>query len=178
MNYPKQPGSYILTHVPTGMFYVGSSGNIAERMKNHRKELVKGRHHAVALQAVFTSWLDIHVNFVVAQTREEALEQEQIALNLVHGHANCCNTSKSAYFSSEHLHSRKASLKSAETRRGRTASREVVERQAAGRSKRVLIDDIEYPSVKSAASALGVTPGAVVQGLKNGTQRHQTWRYL
>lgn len=178
MDYDRKPALYILTHTPTGVFYVGSTGDLRHRLIKHLHALKWGKHRSRLLQQKFTSWEDIHVEFRYMDSKEIALDFEQNMLNLVHGLPGCANASKCARNNYEFFSSPESRKKSGLTRRGRRLSKEVIEKQSAGRSKQVSIDGVEYPSVKAAAEALGVTPGAITQGLKHGTKRHESWRYL
>jgi len=52
MNHPNLnlSGIYAITHLPSGLYYVGSSIKIAKRWREHQCALRKGTHHAPRLQ--------------------------------------------------------------------------------------------------------------------------------
>lgn len=49
-------GVYVITCIPTGRFYVGSSENIAKRKHRHLRDLRRGKHHNDFLQRVFNKY--------------------------------------------------------------------------------------------------------------------------
>lgn len=49
MSIPKTPGVYVITH-NDGREYIGSSKDVATRIRTHKCELRKGRHHSPTLQ--------------------------------------------------------------------------------------------------------------------------------
>lgn len=95
-SYPQQPASYILVHKPTDMFYIGSTRNLAKRIRDHRHYLETNTHHCRKLLEVFTSWDDIEVRFNPFDDVEDARDEEQLLLD---NHANrglCCNVATNA----------------------------------------------------------------------------------
>lgn len=189
MRYRSLPAVYMLTHVPSGVFYVGSTKGLSRRMKCHRRSLIDQRHHAKELQKCFTGWEDIQVDFTYVETLEVARSLEQGLLNLMFGRPGCSNKSKSAYYNTvasegdykrdvSGMHSPESRKKMGMTRRGRSIPPETLRKQIEGRSKRVSLDGIEYPSAKAAAEALGLSQSAITWGLKYGGKKHANWRYV
>lgn len=88
-----QTGYYILTHIPSGMFYVGSTVNLDKRLRRHRSELLKGFHANKKLQEVYTDWLDIKIETYPTKSFDEAREKEQELLDRYIGTRFCCNVS-------------------------------------------------------------------------------------
>ena len=70
---------YVIMHIATGRKYVGSTGSIAIRWKNHRNKLNGGTHHARHLQAAWNrygpdafAWIVIeHVQLDRLEDREQ-----------------------------------------------------------------------------------------------------------
>lgn len=77
MKIENLPAKYVLTHVPTGVTYIGSTKDLKTRLQDHRVKLDGGRHYCKALQAVYTSWSDISVNITYTEDRNHALSLEQ-----------------------------------------------------------------------------------------------------
>lgn len=70
-------GTYTLTHVKSGRFYVGSSGDVKKRLDRHWSELRSGKHHCRPLQEIWNNGGDLAVAVIETDTREEAYELEQ-----------------------------------------------------------------------------------------------------
>lgn len=87
---------YILTHKPTGVFYVGSTKNLRTRLIDHRVKLDGGKHYAKALQDVYRSWDEISVEHTECRDDAAALRMEQDALKKYHGHRLCANRRRGA----------------------------------------------------------------------------------
>lgn len=94
--FPREPGCYIINHIPTGKFYIGSSNNLYKRHKNHDSYLKRGVHHRAELQSLYDIDDDIHVEYVVTATRDEAYELEQRELDRLLDDPNCLNIGTSA----------------------------------------------------------------------------------
>lgn len=70
------PGVYILTHKPTGVFYIGSSGSMKKRVWHHLFHLKRGNHYSKKIQDVFTNESDMDVFYYITTDREEAYVEE------------------------------------------------------------------------------------------------------
>ena len=77
----KQCGAYILTHVDTGIFYVGSTRNFYNRKKEHLHLLKNDKHHSRVLQKVYRDNQNISYQFFPTETREDAFDLEQKLLD-------------------------------------------------------------------------------------------------
>lgn len=162
------PAVYVMTHVPTGHFYVGSSRSLGHRLNSHKSQLTKGIHSSHKLQEVFTTWDDIHVEFRETSTKEEALELEQNVLKLVTGIELCCNAYTTVTDSSPGFKKKKKNYR----------NRNPIAMQYANRRKKVMVDGIEYHSVKAAAEAHGIPPSTAADYVRAGTGRGMTWEFL
>lgn len=93
-HYPKTPGAYILTHEPTGRFYIGSSGDLRSRLLDHRRLLIRGVHGNKNLLDCFTEWGDIDIKYELFDFRSEAYRREDELLGYFHGQPLCCNVGR------------------------------------------------------------------------------------
>lgn len=91
MSIPKEPGCYILNHIATGNFYIGSAVNLYERYHVHLAHLRKGIHKNRQLQHLYDQDDDIHMEFVTSNDREEAYDIEQNELDIYISHPKCLN---------------------------------------------------------------------------------------
>lgn len=64
-----------------GKLYIGSTGNIEKRLKQHFDQLRLGKHHNVNMQQLFDNGTEFSVSFNVCEDRAEAYELEEIAIN-------------------------------------------------------------------------------------------------
>ncbi len=76
-------GIYIITCLPTGKIYVGSSINIRERWRGHKKELRSGKHKNRYLQNAWNKYGEQAFVFEVLEvcSRNSLLEREQYWLD-------------------------------------------------------------------------------------------------
>ena len=163
------PAVYMLTHEPTGLFYIGSSSSFGLRVNSHKHQLLKGIHKATRLQEVFKSWDEIDVRFTEVDSPETALATEQHFLNLFYGHPLCVNSASSVR-SDQNLSYNSGGVKCNEKQNAANAA------NAAKCRKRVSIAGIEYPSIKDARLALNLPKKTVIGRLKNAN--FVDWKYL
>ncbi len=89
--------AYLLTHVPSGKFYVGSTGNIKRRMKEHFGDLKKGNHHCKELQELYNAAPVVKVTMLyIADTRDDAFDLEQQLLDIHAAGSLLLNKAKNA----------------------------------------------------------------------------------
>ena len=62
---------YKIRNVINGKFYVGSTNNVHERFRTHRKKLRSGKHHCAHLQAAWTKYGEDVFKFEVIETVPE-----------------------------------------------------------------------------------------------------------
>lgn len=188
-----------MTHQPTGRFYIGSSGNIRKRINEHFNLLRRDKHPAKGLQEAFTSTDDIVIEVTKAPDKDDALTAEQAMLDSRYADERCCNPSPWArtiwkdgmpeeqrqYLSnvmkghpvSDHV---KEAVRKANT--GLKRSPETLQRmrdakqgQAASMSKPVILDGVEYGSMKDAVAASGVTWITLSKRLKSDDPKWTSW---
>lgn len=70
-------GSYILTNIRTGEFYIGSAKNVFARKERHLRDIKAGRHHCTRVQQSWKHDDEYHLRFYIAADRESAFESEQ-----------------------------------------------------------------------------------------------------
>lgn len=77
------PAAYILYHVGSGMFYVGSTRNMYHRAKGHLNSLRVGMHRTIRFQKAYDEHenKNILVSFIKAKDREHAFDLEQKLLD-------------------------------------------------------------------------------------------------
>lgn len=90
------PGCYTLTHMPTGIYYIGSTKNLKQRHDTHKTLLNRGKHASKRLQEVFTCWRDIRFEYTVSDTVADARAKEQSLLDRHHSRSLCANVAAGA----------------------------------------------------------------------------------
>ena len=88
---PYKSGTYIIKHVPSGYFYIGSTNNIRKRITDHRYELNRNNHYNYNLNSIYNNWADMEVVYWLFEKEEDYRNEEQRLLNLYHGTPCCCN---------------------------------------------------------------------------------------
>lgn len=91
MTIPRAPGAYIITHLPTGVYYIGSSQNIGRRIVNHRNQLQMGTHPNKRLLETVKSLDELSIVSHPTETLDQARDKEQELLDKHHGQDLCCN---------------------------------------------------------------------------------------
>lgn len=192
-----RPGYYTLTHRPTGLYYIGSSVNISERMKVHRYDLRKGIHKNPKLLAAYTCWEDYDVYVVYTDGVDQARRREQELIDVHHGRSRCCNVGRSTtdptlgVISTERRREvmrgntiNNGRVQSVETRAkigaasvGRTKSPEVRAKIAAAKEKAVSIDGTVYTSLTEAGQVLGLNYKQMVYRVTVAGGKYQNWKY-
>lgn len=99
MNLPRVIAAYILTHIPTGLFYIGSTKDVKERFYGHMSDLRAGDHNNPKLRESYTGKDDYRMDYEEYRTREEAYDREQELLDLFVGDRLCCNVNEDARLS-------------------------------------------------------------------------------
>ena len=126
----KIPGAYIITHEPTGVYYVGSSDGAIERVWQHKTQLNAGTHHAKKLQEAFNQGGELKIEKFVADDREEAFDFEQHLLDQHWLDSRLANTDRYARLSDMNKSRSGVPLtdetksKMSETRKGRPQTEE------------------------------------------------------
>lgn len=76
--------SYTITDRSSGVFYVGSTKDLRNRLTLHKSFLLRGIHHCKRLQEQFTAWECLDIEYTVHDSVEEAQTVEQAVLEAKH----------------------------------------------------------------------------------------------
>jgi hypothetical protein len=85
------PGVYTLTHVPTGVFYIGSTKDLRKRLREHKRALQKGKHYNPKLQQCTTDWDDIRATCVATSNVALARKFEDSLIRKNEGNPDFAN---------------------------------------------------------------------------------------
>lgn len=180
MRKNKVCGLYVITHKPTGKFYIGSSSDIYGRVSHHKWALRNNRNNSTRLQEAFNSNPDVSLLDILihpCKSREEAYDMEQKRVDMHWGNPDCLNTCKDVRNPiSEQMNSdvvkekRNASLKEvrgsldfkvamsehSKKRWATDGARQSITGAGNPFAKQVKVDGVIYGSVKDAVKATGV----------------------
>jgi hypothetical protein len=182
------PAAYIIEHPKSGLFYVGSTGEAGQRRRAHLSTLKLGKNRNHALQEAYNDDPELRFTFVLSSTKEEALALEQKLIDHHYGDPKLANVAPNAQAPGLGLvRSEETRLKIGEAGKGRepwnkgqTLSPIHLERVIASRdkiSRKVCVEEVEYPSVSAASRALGVQPSCVVKRIASQTDQFKNYRY-
>lgn len=175
-------GAYAIHHPPTGKAYVGSTGDLYQRKKQHESMLRNGTHPNRPLQEAFDANPTIEFEFLLTSfSKEEAVKAEQLALNN-HLSSGCLfNLSADAELAGkgvprsaetiEKLRQQKLGKKLSEEHRQKLAV--ILKKTNANRAHMVSIDGVVYESQKAAIAALGVPKSTFARRLDS--DKFPTW---
>jgi predicted GIY-YIG superfamily endonuclease len=80
---PTLSGAYVLLHIKTGKLYVGSTGNIAQRLRKHLTMLRSNRHPNEHLQLAYNDDIRIEIQQIaITENKDQAFDVEQRLLDL------------------------------------------------------------------------------------------------
>lgn len=192
MALPMAPGFYILTHQPSGCYYVGSTNNLRQRLAAHRSAIRQGNHENRKVREVFTNLADVEFTTATAATIEDARQMEQDYLDQCHGQSRCCNTGNSstaawvAGSAPQEAIERARQLGLGNT--GRVRSAETRARMSAAKignpnmpppalAKGVSINGVRYSSVRLAAQALGRDRRTVLKRINSSAPEDSEWTF-
>ena len=156
MKTPKDPGVYILQNNQTLETYVGSTGNLKERLYTHRSALLNGKHANTKLQEAFSkdpdNWdfakiLIAEPDNTPEENRAIALELEQelitefrqspLLLNIRSSVYGVADSEEIARRNKERVWTDESKQKLRESATGRKASEETKQKISNGRKGRV-----------------------------------------
>jgi group I intron endonuclease len=75
---------YIITLLSSGIFYIGSTQNLKERLKSHLQLLRKNKHYNTRLQNAWFEGEELLVNSYTLSSREEAYNEEERLIKSVY----------------------------------------------------------------------------------------------
>ena len=181
MRKNKVCGMYVITHLPTGKLYVGSSSDIFARISHHKWALKNNQNASVKLQETFNTYPDLdQLDILIhpCKGREEAYDKEQAMLDRHWGKDICLNTCRDVRNPiSEQLHCKEVIERRSVTMKAKGATEEFKAAMAkhsdkrwsqegardafkgAGNpfAKKVSVDGVVYGSVKEAVLAINVS---------------------
>ena len=166
----KLSATYRITHIPSGYFYIGSTNNLLQRLREHYSKLTRGIHPTVKFQKVFDEWKNLRIEYF-AVNDDKLISEEQ---NLLDRHFNdpfCCNMSDKSLGNT----SGKGVPKTEEHRRRISLGQ--MGRVSASR-KEVKIDGVSYPSVTHAARQYGISNEAVKRRITGRIKGYPGWEFV
>lgn len=197
-------GVYKIENVVNGKIYIGSSSDLDRRRKQHFIALLNNKHFNSHLQRSYNKWGEQSFEFKIIEVLEDTdslsellLEREQYYLDLLKPEYNICriagafgmphteetkqkisNSTKGVKKSQEHAkHIR-------ESQQGRKLSEEhkqklteaAKNRKTINRKVSIMIDGVEYISIKVASEITGVSYNTIQRRLVN--ENFQNYQYL
>lgn len=180
----RKPACYLIENINDGTTYVGSTKDIADRVRKHRYMLINGNHSNKKLQEHFDEATDKEVFIVYAAiypNKEEAVEREQLILDEGYGHPCLLNIAYDARnpFSGtdKRLISDKLKLHNSQPHiREKTAARtrelwknDTIRNKILSKiGEKITVDGVEYLSVREASRKTGFSVEAIRNALKEG----------
>ena len=73
--------AYCLKHAESSKVYIGSTHNLCNRIRDHRGRLSRHKHPNNKIQQAFDQDATFHIAYVKCDSKEEAVDIEQILLN-------------------------------------------------------------------------------------------------
>ena len=109
-------GIYIIKNVVNNKHYIGSSNNIYDRWRRHKRALLTNSHHSVALQRAWNKYgkNNFTLSIIEECTEEDLLKREQFFFDLFKPHYNTC---KVAGRTSGYKHSEESKSKMSKAKR-------------------------------------------------------------
>lgn len=183
-----KPAAYVIEHEKSGKFYVGSTGNAAQRKRGHLSDLRCGVNSNKELQDAFNDDPGLKFTFVLTPNREAAYDFEQKLLDHHKSDPRLCNTAPDARVPG------KGMVRSEETRarisevqigkvsplRGRTLSEEQRQKIVDTRERLrtpVVIDGVQYQSLSEAGQAMGVTASRIRKRILSPSDRFSNYSF-
>lgn len=83
--------AYILTHIKSGDFYIGSTGDFKSRRQKHIGALNRNKHSNPNLQRRYNEDKELSFSIFIANDREDAYKMEQELINKYKNDKKCLN---------------------------------------------------------------------------------------
>lgn len=187
-NIPALPGVYLMTHLKTGHFYIGSSGTVDARLRYHKSKLKSGKHPNQKLSAIFSIWEDFQIEVFIYPTLEEAKQKEQELLNAHHGNLLNCNIgngSNGAWLKGtmpEHLleilRANGYASKGHKSRLGIPHTASSRSKISATKSTKVSVNGQVYENARAVAAAFDIPYQTVITRINAKSKKFAGWFYL
>ena len=195
MSHFGYPGLYIITHVATGHFYIGSTATFTRRKTQHVDALRNGKGANLKLQECFNKSPELSWEFIPTPTVEIAEEMEYQRISQELNNPLLCNfryrdQNGNITYTQESLdrfsramvgktHSEETKAKMSATRKGRTKDEDWL-RKITLSQKRTLVEinGVRYESLSAAAKALGESVQTISYRVKNPNPKFANWKLL
>lgn len=124
----RKSGVYGIQNSQNGKLYIGSSGNIFERLKAHLKRLRANKHHSRKLQNSWNKWGESAFTLSVLETCEpqDLINREQFWMDLKNPFYNICRTAGSPR-GVKHTEQTRANMRAAQAKRSPATNQKVAE---------------------------------------------------
>jgi len=175
---------YAIRNTVNDKIYIGSSIDFGVRLRMHKHQLRKNKHHSILLQRAWNKYgaQSFSIEPIEYVTNEEVLEREQVWLNFFKPEYNISTTASAPMTGKKHsLATReKYSLdRNGKKQPERTDSYRKNMSIAKGKAVQ-RIDFIgnvleEFTSTKEAATAMGVSPEAIQAAIRNQYRSGKNW---
>jgi len=177
--FPREPATYIMTHRPSGVYYIGSTGNLNLRVAQHKYKIINGEHNSTQFKALSSRWEDISIEYELAVDYHNA-ESLEIALLKTNIKDPLCSNAMTTVqeWAKATTHFDEARRKSADTRRGKPRDELTRSKISAAKSRRIVGDGVEYASALEASQKLGIPYRTVRSRLGSNNGLGKLWYYL
>lgn len=174
---PAIPGTYIVTHKPTGMYYIGSTVDLYRRSRQHVHQFVnEGGILNAQIQPKDAKKEDLHFDHIPFDDVTEAVDLEKALLRKNVGMDSCLNRSYGN--GGLETYSEETRSKQRLAKLGKPRSDEDKAKISLGKSRGVSINGDTYPSVLSAAEALGISKHTLRTRINRTTSSWKEWFFL
>jgi len=168
-------GIYKIENLVNGKVYIGSSINIKERWRRHKKDLRKNKHHSIYLQRSWDKYGEVNFKFEVVElliNKEELLEKEQLYIDKYDSYNNGYNINE---FADRHELSTETKIKIGKSSKGRN----VGDKNKTSKINEIIalkiIDDLQNTDLNVCDIALKYKCS---QGIVHHIHHHKSWIYL
>lgn len=180
--FPNDLAVYVI-EFKNGSYYIGGSRYLKKRINQHRGNLRSGKHINKNMQTCYnlSSEVDILIHYAIAPDNFTLKHAEQTLLSALHGKLGCLNISDSSTNSTSGYDRTKAWERISQTKskpefRQKTAEQTKKNWQDTNfRNKvldkigeKVIVDNVEYLSVREASRATGYSIQGLRAALKDG----------
>lgn len=196
-------GFYILTHRHSDRFYVGSTEDVYDRIRQHRDSLIRRDFSNLEILNLCERerGFFFDVSFVLTKDREQAYDYEQLFLNCFMSTGRLLNTSIYArpyglgrphteehiqnlrtrmlgnQHGAGHVHTEEHKAKISAALKGIPKSAETVQRmKAAQKTKGVTIKGITYSGIQEAARQIGISAALVHRRVHSTNPHYKDWQ--
>jgi hypothetical protein len=172
-------GVYVISHEVSGLYYIGSSGNLHSRLYGHGRALQRGDHHCQRLQQAFEYDDAISVGIERVADREAARDLEQAYLDQSHNDPYRLNRAIDARCSTLGLNrpDKRTKAPAGHKTEFRHAA-ETIEKQRKSKEAAnvaVFIEGQSYPSLNDASRKLGLSLGTVNGRVNSNHPNFKNW---